>query len=129
MRNERYGERDLTYSQWHRRLDDFVTYIDIDACEYCHRCRDPLVLIELAKDVGQPYKTTTVLRKLAVKAGIRGYLVLYKVNSSTDEIIQFKLQQVSPVWSKGKPMPPEEYANWLRQIHLTHQCQMQSKGC
>ena len=62
---ERYGKRDLTYSSWHRpesisrflekRYAYNLDFIDLDAIEYCHFCKEPLALIELAQDVGQSY--------------------------------------------------------------------------
>ena len=78
---ERYGTRDLTFSKWHRppNLPDFCSAIDIDFLEYCSVCGKPLALIETARDVGQPYKPTTVLKRLSVVSGIPAYLILYKI--------------------------------------------------
>ena len=83
---ERYGSRDLTYSAWHRTLDPSLHYIDLDAIEYCAQCKEPLALLELAQDVGQGWKATTVLRKLARKARLPAYLVFWKKEG--DEIVQ-----------------------------------------
>jgi len=70
MDEERFGTRDLTYSGWHRtdstkryigREKAYeLSYIDIDAVEYCRICCQPLLLIELARDVGQKHKNHTV---------------------------------------------------------------------
>lgn len=122
-REEITGVRDLTYSGWHRTLADHITYIDIDACEYCQKCREPLILIELAKDYGQSNKATTVLRKLALKANISAYLIYYKMDDKTDEIASFRLRQVSPIWGNELIMLPLEYAKFLSNIHETHQCE------
>ena len=78
-RFERTGRRDLTYSSWHRGIEPYtqsnLPYVDLDAVEYCRKCDEPLALVELAQDVGQEFKATTVMRKLAAKAGLPAYLV------------------------------------------------------
>lgn len=123
-RDEKYGNRDLTYSKWHRRLDDFLDWIDIDCCEYCHnpKCREPLALIELAQDVGQSFKATTVMRKLALKATLPAFLVFYKKGDDFTLITRFRVKQVSPAWSDEIMMSPDDYADFLRKIHLKHRC-------
>lgn len=128
--NERYGTRDLTYSRWHRRNSTerflgweratHLTYIDLDGIEYCWICREPLVLKELAQDVGQSRKATTVMRKLAQKAGIPAILVFYATNEIGD-IERFRVRTVSPRWGEERVMTPQEYAGMLwgfRQEHL-----------
>jgi len=123
-RFERYGTRDLTYSKWHRRLEDFVTCIDLDSCEYCQKCREPLVLIEIAQDVGQTFKATPVMRKLARQAKLPAYLVFYKKSNDDFTLIsQFRMRQVYPIYdSQDKILSPEIYANFLRHFHLNHKC-------
>ncbi len=77
------GVRDLAYSAWHRadRISRFLgrrraallSVIDIDWCEYCNvgSCREPLALIETARDQSgnRAVKPATVTGKLATKAG------------------------------------------------------------
>jgi len=85
---ERYGERDLTYSNWHRvrsigrfvgrDMAELLTMIDIDDFEYCKFCGDPLAAIETARDVGQSNKTYRVVQKVARGLDILGLLVYYK---------------------------------------------------
>lgn len=81
-RHERYGTRDLTFSGWHRTLPDYCTAIDLDFLEYCQKCRHPLALIELARDVGQAHKPTTVMENLAKKAGIPAFLIMYSLGEN-----------------------------------------------
>lgn len=124
MRQEKYGTRDLTYSKWHRTLDDELTYIDLDCIEYCADCKHPLVLIELARDVGQSYKATTVMRNLASKAGLPAYLVFYRVsNGDLGPIDLFRVKQVSPTFDQEqRKMTPDEYSQFLRSFRGQHQC-------
>ncbi len=120
-RHERYGTRDLAYSAWHRTLDDELTYIDVDACEYCSRCRQPLALIETARDVGQSFKATSVLRALATLCGLPAFLVLYEVGESAD-VSQFRVRTVAPRQGHWKVLSPDQYANGLRALRQHHSC-------
>ena len=49
-RYEKTWKRDLTYSLWHRKLEDEITMIDIDSVEYCPTCFEPLALLESQKE-------------------------------------------------------------------------------
>lgn len=83
MQEERYGTRDRTYSAWHRRLStrrfvgidraQLLAMIDLDASlyvEYDDRTKEPVALIETARDVGQEHKPVTVTRRLAVRPAV-----------------------------------------------------------
>jgi hypothetical protein len=89
---ERYGSRDRTYSAWHRRLStqrfvgieraQTLAMIDLDASlyvEYDDSNKEPLALIETARDVGQEFKTATVTKKLAKRTQpiIPAFVLLY----------------------------------------------------
>jgi len=92
---EEYGTRDLSYSRWHRRdsIKRFIdeenakklSKIDVDVCifvEYADNLKIPLLLIEVAMDVGQEYKTATVTKSLANRAGIPAFVLLYKISKT-----------------------------------------------
>ena len=115
-RLERYDTRDRVFSHWHRRaLPDFVTAIDIDFLEYCHRCRETLALIELAQDVGQSFKPTPVLERLARRANVPAYLIFYRIDG--DSVIEARVQALVPKKLAPVPMTGEELADWLTCIH------------
>lgn len=119
---ERFGERDLTYSRWHRSLDPRLHFIDIDSVEYCHRCKQPLVLIELAKDIGQRNKATTVLQRLAAMANLPAYLVFYLAAEDGSGVVRLRVRQVWPAYGEEVMMTPEEYERWLWGFRLAHTC-------
>ena len=88
---EVYGTRDRIYSAWHRRMStrrfvgiekaQTLAMIDLDASlyvEYDDKTKEPIAIMEIARDVGQISKTSTVTRNLARKAGLLAYTVLYK---------------------------------------------------
>jgi len=122
---ERTGKRDLTYSRWHRNIEPMdrnsLPYIDIDAVEYCPICKQPLALLELAEDVGQEYKATTVLRKLAELSGLPAFLVFYRKDQS-GRIVHFRLRQVSPIYKDWKSLTPNEYVAFLYYLRAEHVC-------
>lgn len=129
--HERWGTRDLTYSRWHRPdsirrfLPDYdarrLDMIDLDAVEVCHDCRQPLMLLELARDVGQAYKATTILRELALRADVPAALVYYLVDGSND-IARFRMRSVEPPHEREHLVTPAQYARWLQSLRDRHLC-------
>ena len=110
MQEEAYGTRDRSYSAWHRRRStsryigiesaQTLAMIDLDASlyvEYDDGKKDPLALIETAIDVGQPYKTATVTKKLAQRAKLPAFVLLYKLSKTPNpadhlwpDIVEFR---------------------------------------
>lgn len=64
---------DRRYNDWHYSLPGRVDYIDLDGVEDCWDCRDPLALVETTTN---PEKSTSILRKLAARAGVPAWLVI-----------------------------------------------------
>lgn len=122
MRQEKYGTRDLAFSRWHRAIprDDF-TWIDIDHCAYCDRCKDPIYLIELAQDVGQAWKATTVTRRLAVKLAIPALLVLYTADEQ-EQIQRFRVKRIAPDYGSFVVAKPQELIDWISKVRGEHIC-------
>jgi len=116
MQEEKYTARDQSYSAWHRRKStmrfvgiekaQLLAMIDLDASlyiEYDDGSKDPIALIEVAQDIGQPYKTATVTKKLAERAGIPCYVVLYKLSNEQNiadtqwkDIESFRVKRLFP---------------------------------
>lgn len=144
-RYERYGNRSLVYSKWHRFfMDDSEPMIDLDAIEYCAQrgCNKTLALIETARDIGQANKPTTVLRRLAESSQVLALCVLYKVAENADPaegcgcqpgavipncahgITRFRVKRIWPP-PNGKAslwiiMSPESYRERLIQVRMNH---------
>lgn len=128
---ERIGFRPLIYSGWHRveSLKRFIgvvaaaktPMIDIDACEYCCHCKEPLALIETEKTDRPHPKKARVTQALARKAQIPGYSVAYSVDAD-DEIRDFRVQRIEPPDDWFDFMQPEEYADFLKRLRDDHVC-------
>jgi hypothetical protein len=124
---ERYGTRDRTYSAWHRRLStrrfigieyaQLLAMIDLDASlyvEYDDGTKEPLALIETARDVGQKVKAASVTQKLAQRANLPSYVVLYTIGTECNpadpqwkDIIGFRVRRLWPnpsaIWVSVSP--------------------------
>jgi hypothetical protein len=140
---ERYGSRDLTYSNWHRThsIKRFVgidearrlTMIDLDGLEYCNRCRECVGVIEVARDVGQAFKASSVTSKLAHRLGVPGLLTFYRISDHQvsdgngehlPDIDAFRVRIVAPVQSPEREITPEQYARWISAMHRRCPCQL-----
>jgi hypothetical protein len=129
---ERTGQRDLAFSQWHRHaLPDDCTAIDIDFVEYCRRCKQPIALVESARDMSGNgyYKPAMVTHGLAVMAGIRAYTVLWKPvpGRVTPEhglgfIERARVARVAPDPTEVTSWSERELVRWFRWLHRQHQC-------
>jgi|SRR6185437_5984269 len=137
MQEERFGSRDRSYSAWHRRHStrrfvgieraQLLSMIDLDGALYCEFDRassEPLALIETALDRGQERKAATVTQRLAKRAGLPAYAVLYRqagyrnpADESQWDIDQFRVKRLWPYpereWRKLNPL---QWAEALIQI-------------
>lgn len=122
---ERLGVRCLCWSRWHREpnLPHEAAYIDIDGCEYCRQCKEPVFLIETAHKTGKP-KATTVLRALAKRAGISAYLVRYEGCMSNESNVD--IQQVWPWNDQVVTMTGQAMRDYLLGLRI-HNCDQADK--
>lgn len=129
MQEEKYNTRDRSYSAWHRRLSTrrfvgiekaaLLAMIDLDASlyvEYDDKTKDPIALMETAIDVGQEHKTATVTLKLAKRADLPCFIVLYtlsdKLNpadSRFQDIDKFRVKRLWPQFSQND----NDYCKWV----------------
>lgn len=137
MRTEQYGERDLTYSAWHRQRStqrfigidraQSLGMIDIDCVlfvEYDTETREPLALIETARYAGQRHKPATVTAALARRAGIPAFTVLYEAANDPNpadgrfpDIAQFRVRRLWPQPERSwRVVKPEQWAHALLHI-------------
>lgn len=148
---ERSGRRDLLYSRWHRSgslakagympMRDAVKLecIDIDWCETCPYCHQPLALIETKNSAKPPTSfTATITAKLAAAARIQAFCVTYICVCTVDgdqhetllgcTIESFQRQQIEPYSSRVESFSPAEYAGWLLSLRKLCKCLSASQG-
>lgn len=131
---EIYNERRRDYSAWHRRGStrrfvgiesaQLLAMIDLDASlyvEYDNGTKEPIALIETAQDVGQAYKTATVTAKLAQRARLPCFCVLYTLSAKPNpadstwrDIESFRVMRLWPnPQSSWQVLTPDEWAKKL----------------
>ena len=140
MQEEVYGTRRRDYSAWHRRLStgryigieraQLLAMIDLDASlyvEYDDKTKEPLALIETAQDVGQNTKPATVTAKLARRANLPAYTMLYALSDSQNpadrmwkDIESFRVKRLHPPPVTGwMILTPKEWADALLALRDT----------
>ncbi len=134
---ERTGVRDLLYSGWHRvgclrrylgtTAAAKVCAIDIDWCEYCCYCGEPVALIETQQSTAAP-KSARVTRRLAQLAGIPAYSVSYEATAGGDDIARFQVRQIAPSVGVTTEHDPHAYARWLMWLRSIHSCAAETAG-
>lgn len=137
MQEERFGLRDRAYSAWHRRLStsrfvgiekaQLLSMVDLDGALYCEfddaSC-EPLALIETAMDQGQARKAATVTKRLAQRARLPAYTVLYRLagyrnpaDPTQFDIDRFRVRRLWPAPERQwRTLNPLEWAEALVQI-------------
>ena len=147
MQEEKYGNRDLTYSAWHRRQStaryiglenaQLLAMIDLDVAlwvEYDDKTKEPVGLIETAQDIGQGNKPSTVTRKLAERAELPAYVVLYKLSHipnpaahEQSDIESFRVKRIHPNPEREwRILDPQSYAECLLKMR-SWQCRQLDK--
>lgn len=137
------GKRDRTYSAWHRRNStrrfvgienaQLLSLVDLDMSvyvEYDDGTKEPLALIETAKDYGQAYKCATVTTNLAKRTvpALPCYVVLYKestiCNPCDPAVMDIECFRVKRLWPKPehewKIYTPQEWAENLLLLRTYH---------
>lgn len=127
---ERTYERDLMYSAWHRtdalkryiaQRDAFdCAVIDIDWCEYCRKCRQPIALMEAQCSAGAP-KEASITCAVARRAGLAAYSISYSLTTDELDIEWFRVRQLVPVRTDVERLLPEEWARRLFDLRLEHE--------
>lgn len=136
---ERYGARSRAYSAWHRRRStrrfvgiekaQLLAMIDLDGVswvEYDDQTKEPIILVETARDVGQACKPSTVTRAVAKRCVpvLPAYVVLYTESDQPNpadpdcpDITAFRVKRIWPepvtAWRTFKP---QEWAQMLVEI-------------
>ena len=137
--DEKYGTRSLVYSAWHRHRStgrfigiekaQTLAMIDIDVVlyvEYEDNTKEPIALIEEARDIGQEHKCTTVTSNLARRGKLPALLVLWRPSEQPNpaathlpDISQFRVKRLWPApESQWRVLAPKEYAEVLLRLRV-----------
>lgn len=127
---EHSHERDLIYSAWHRTdaLRRYIAHrdafdcavIDIDWCEWCRKCKQPIALVETQCSAKTP-KEATITTALARMAGIAAYSISYTKTTDDLDIEWFQVRQLVPLRGEVERLLPEEWARRLFDMRRDHE--------
>lgn len=106
------------YSDYHYKLHDDLTVIDIDWVEYCRYCRKPLALIETARDIGQDTKSADVLSRVGDLAGLPVWVALYR--DTPNGIQAFRVRMVSPKQTMWRAITAKQWFDILCELRTCH---------
>ena len=84
VKPEKTGERDLTYSRWHRTLPNYCYMIDLDSIEW-RPDRGIVALIETCRGESTVFRKKfqlKVIREIANKLKVPCYLVIYHARNA-----------------------------------------------
>lgn len=143
---EKYGERDMSYSVWHRRMStrryvgiekaQLLAMVDMDVVlwvEYEDDNKHPIALIETAIYIGKQSKPYTITKALAERAHLPAFVCLYTLSSELNpadksgkwkDIKEFRVKRIFPneerMW---RLLTPHEWARNLLRMRewTTHQ--------
>lgn len=125
------GERDLTFSDWHRppTLPEDCSWIDIDCCQFCKYCQSPLALIELTKCSDRDDLESRCRRKVASmteRIGIKLGIPVFKIAHWGVPLEVAAIQRV------GRPeiviYNSEKLAKFIDRIHDCDFCHQHRSG-
>lgn len=124
MAREVYFSRSNDFSEWHRSLDDRFAGLDIDFCETCPVCTEPLVFIETCYDKNQSFKATTLTEKVASYCGKPAFLVFYTPGVTPGTLKHLRVTKLLPRRSSEVFMEPLEFSKVLLHYHEQHLCEV-----
>lgn len=92
--------------------------------EYDQDSKEPLAIVEAAVDVGQDHKPATAITRLAKRARIPAYLVLYEkavqsnpADPRCSDLAGFRIKRLWPrTETRWRALKPTEWASALLQI-------------
>jgi len=67
------GKTDRRFQDYHYTWPADYWYIDLDGVEVCQRCRQPLILYEVSRDVEKP---TSILANIGERAALHAVLII-----------------------------------------------------
>lgn len=79
-------------------------------------------MIEIARDVDQPFKPTRVLGELAKCAEVPAYLILYKI-AGENAIGDCRVARIYPDKTGLKLLTEKQVAALIKKIHVCDKCQ------
>ena len=112
-----YYKSNGDYNDWHRQFEGLAG-IDLDFCEVCPKCSEPLAVKETCFDKNQKYKFTTLTKMVGDRLKIPAFLIFY--TPLPNDTMKFRIKRVSEPMTEIYEVNQEEWLDYLYSLHKEH---------
>ena len=112
-----YYKSNGDYNDWHRQFEGLAG-IDLDFCEVCPKCSEPLAVKETCFDKNQKYKVTTLTKMVGDRLKIPAFLIFY--TPLPNDTMKFRIKRVSEPMTEIYDVNQEEWLDYLYSLHKEH---------
>ena len=112
-----YYKSNGDYNDWHRQFEGLAG-IDLDFCEVCPKCYEPLAVKETCFDKNQQFKATTLTKMVGDRLKIPAFLIFY--TPLDNDTMKFRIKRVSEPMTEIYEMKQEEWLDYLYSLQKEH---------
>ena len=112
-----YYKSNGDYNDWHRQFEGLAG-IDLDFCEVCPKCYEPLAVKETCFDKNQQFKATTLTKMVGDRLKIPAVLIFY--TPLDNDTMKFRIKRVSEPMTEIYEVNQEEWLKYLYSLHKEH---------
>jgi hypothetical protein len=115
-----YYKSNGDYNDWHRQFEGLAG-IDLDFCEVCPKCYEPLAVKETCFDKNQQFKATTLTKMVGDRLKIPAFLIFY--TPLDNDTMKFRIKRVSEPITEIYEVSQKEWLDYLYSLQEEH------RGC
>ena len=112
-----YYKSNGDYNDWHRQFEGLAG-IDLDFCEVCPKCYEPLAVKETCFDKNQQFKATTLTKMVGDRLKIPAFLIFY--TPLDNDTMKFRIKRVSEPMTEIHEVSQEEWLDYLYSLQKEH---------
>ena len=112
-----YYKSNGDYNDWHRQFEGLAG-IDLDFCEVCPKCYEPLAVKETCFDKNQKFKATTLTKMVGDRLKIPAFLIFY--TPLDNDTMKFRIKRVSEPMTEIHEVSQEEWLSYLYSLQKEH---------
>ena len=112
-----YYKSNGDYNDWHRQFEGLAG-IDLDFCEVCPKCYEPLAVKETCFDKNQKFKATTLTKMVGDRLKIPAFLIFY--TPLDNDTMKFRIKRVCEPMTEIYEMKQEEWLDYLYSLQKEH---------
>ena len=112
-----YYKSNGDYNDWHRQFEGLAG-IDLDFCEVCPKCYEPLAVKETCFDKNQQFKATTLTKMVGDRLKIPAFLIFY--TPLDNDTMKFRIKRVSEPMTEIHEVNQEAWLSYLYSLQEEH---------